>query len=183
MNRTTRDLAWWYWLATVGLLAGGLLGWQSASLSRCCCAPFKSSILDGAPAASRRFPFRSESRTCCCWRWDLDPAAVDSPGAGDRHLGTGPGRLLPAGQDSVLGAMESRGALVGPSCTKHILFNAVGDCALWVRPAAAVARRVRTRYEMGRPLPIGRPDFSSEQHSPEPSQPTRRMRHVTDSHQ
>ncbi|MET0516349.1 MAG: hypothetical protein ABW047_13605 [Nitrospiraceae bacterium] len=27
MNRTTRDLAWWYWLATVGLLASGLLGW------------------------------------------------------------------------------------------------------------------------------------------------------------
>ena len=27
MNRTTRDLAWWYWLTTVGLLASGLLGW------------------------------------------------------------------------------------------------------------------------------------------------------------
>lgn len=27
MNRTTRDLAWWYWLATVGLLASGLFGW------------------------------------------------------------------------------------------------------------------------------------------------------------
>jgi hypothetical protein len=29
MNRTTRDLAWWYWLATVGLLASGLLGWAN----------------------------------------------------------------------------------------------------------------------------------------------------------
>jgi hypothetical protein len=29
MNRTTRDLAWWYWLATVGLLASGLLEWAN----------------------------------------------------------------------------------------------------------------------------------------------------------
>jgi hypothetical protein len=26
MNRTTRDLAWWYWLLTVGLLAAGIAG-------------------------------------------------------------------------------------------------------------------------------------------------------------
>ena len=29
MNRTTHDLAWWYWLTTVGLLASGLLGWAN----------------------------------------------------------------------------------------------------------------------------------------------------------
>lgn len=29
MNKTRRDLAWRYWLATVGLLASGLLGWTN----------------------------------------------------------------------------------------------------------------------------------------------------------
>jgi len=28
MNRTTRDLAWWYWLLTVGLLAPGIGRWS-----------------------------------------------------------------------------------------------------------------------------------------------------------
>ena len=27
MNRATRDLAWWYWVPTSGLLAAGITGW------------------------------------------------------------------------------------------------------------------------------------------------------------
>ena len=184
MKRTTRDLAWWYWLTTVGLLASGLLGWTNGiPLAIFLCAVqvihfgWRTCSITALPVQVRvTYLLLLALGLWTPLQWIH---LVQVIGTSARVL---VGYCLLARTLS-LAPWNRVEPLSRRSCTKHILFNAVRDRSLWVRPAAAVARRVRTRYEMGRPLSIGRPDFSSEHHSPEPSQPTRRMRHVTDSHQ
>ena len=174
-----RDLGWWYWFVTVGLLGAGLFGWPAGIFVAMAIVRRSARSCDLAHA--RRHCLCRAGTGCVSCDADLGivgTVAVDSLDPTGRNHGADAVRLLPAGANSVVGAMESLAVIVVRANPTDVPLASGGRAVLRGHVSSYVARAgAAMNWEFSAGMPTGFCFGNS------PIHPTRRSHHVTGNHQ